>query len=139
MLNLNSETICFLIEKAQEFHVKEEVVIPEVPDSPAEDWARQVLADHSGDMTYLDAKCVIDDLEPDQQITLVALMWLGRGDYDLTDWNDAIADATQAHTKNTAEYLLSTPLLSSYLEEALSQHGCSCQIEKEFINMGVRS
>jgi hypothetical protein len=47
MLELNPETVCFLINKAKEFHAKEEVVIPDEPLSPSEDWARQVLADHA--------------------------------------------------------------------------------------------
>ena len=82
MLELNPETICFLVSKAKEFHAKEEVVIPDEPLSPSEDWARQVLADHDDDLTYQEFKAAVDDLEPDQQATLVALMWLGRGDYD---------------------------------------------------------
>jgi len=49
MLNINSETICFIIAKAREFQAKEEIVIPEVPLSPAENWAQQILADHIDD------------------------------------------------------------------------------------------
>ncbi len=139
MLNINPDTICYLVGKAREFHVKEEVVIPEEPDSPSDDWARQVLADHSGDLTYQDAASVVEDLEPDQQIALVALMWLGRGDYDLADWESALIDAADAHSSHTAAYLLSTPLMADYLEEGLSQHGYSCQLEKEFVNVGIRS
>ncbi len=134
MLNLNPETVCALITKAREFHVKEEVVIPDEPDSPAEDWARQVLADHRGDLTYLDAKSIVDDLELDQQITLIALLWLGRGDYELSEWEDALADAEAVHSEEVAEYLLAKPLLSNYLEEALSLHGYSCEEEEDLEN-----
>ena len=76
MLELNPETVCFLISKAKEFHAKEDVVIPNEPLSPSEDWARQVLADHADDLTYQEFKSTINDLEPDQQANLVALMWL---------------------------------------------------------------
>mgnify|MGYP000506825961 CR=1 FL=1 len=139
MLNMNPEIICLLIDKVRGFQVQEEVVIPEEADSPAEDWARQALAAHASDLTYLEAKSVIDDLEPDQQITLVALMWLGRGDYDLSDWDTVVADAVVAHNNYTAEYLLATPLMPSYLEEGLSLHGHSCQQERDFGNFGMRS
>ncbi|MBY4674981.1 DUF3775 domain-containing protein [Marinobacterium arenosum] len=138
MLNLNSETVCLLIEKAREFHAKEEVVIPEEPDSPAEDWARQTLADHSSDLTYQEVKSLIDDLEPDQQLELVALMWLGRGDYELSDWQSILKDAEDSHSEYIAEYLLAKPLLASYLDEALNQMGISCQQEIEFDNFGMR-
>ncbi|WP_432470431.1 DUF3775 domain-containing protein [Amphritea sp. HPY] len=139
MLNLNPETVCAFIEKAREFHAKEEVVIPDEADSPAEDWARQILAAHSGDMTYMDAKSIVDDLELDQQAALIALLWLGRGDYEFSEWEQSLADAEETHSEDIAGYLLSKPLLPVYLEEALSLHGYSCQQEREYTTLGMPS
>ena len=51
MIDLNPETVCFIIERAREFHAKEQVSIPEAPTSPSDDWARQVLADHLDDLS----------------------------------------------------------------------------------------
>lgn len=126
MLELNPETVCFIIDKSREFHAKEQVTIPEAPSSPADDWARQVLADHLDDFSYRELKTNIDDLEPDQQITLVALMWLGRGDFDLEEWSDALEAARQAYNGRSAEYLIATPLVADYLEEGLNLHGYQC-------------
>ncbi len=67
----------------------------------------------------------IRDLNVDEQIDLVALMWLGRGDGDLDSWRDLRAQASQAHNRRTASYLIGTPMLSDYLEEAMSQFGKS--------------
>lgn len=119
----NPETVQFTIDKAREFHVKEDVTIPEEPLSPSEDWARQVLADHADDPSYREVKATIDDLEPDQQVTLVALMWLGRGDYSADEWDDAIEVAQDGWNERTAEYLLGTPLLADYLSEGLDELG----------------
>jgi hypothetical protein len=126
MLNVNPETICFLISKAAEFHAKEEVVIPEQPLEPTDDWALQVLADHADDPTFQEFKATIDDLEPDQQATVVALMWLGRGDYSEDEWKTALKDARSRRNRRTAEYLISTPMVADYLEEGLSLMGYSC-------------
>ena len=93
-LDLNPDIICTLIAKFKEFHAKEDIVIPESPDNPDDDWALQVLADHQDDLTFREVKTTIDDLEPDQQATLVALMWLGRGDFIEDEWADALAEAT---------------------------------------------
>jgi len=123
MIVVDTDTIGFIISKAQEFHAKEAVSIPEVPTSPADDWAMQVLADHLDDSSYDELTSTINDLEPDQQICLVALMWLGRDDYCIDDWQAAISDATDAHNNRTAEYLIATPLLADYLREGLIQHG----------------
>lgn len=126
MLDINPETVCFIIAKAHEFHAKEEVVIPDTPLSPGDDWALQILADHDDDPTLQELQSVIDDLDPDQQVQLVALMWLGRGDFDIEEWNTALAEARSNRNARTASYLLGTPLVADYLQEGLSLHGYSC-------------
>lgn len=126
MLAVNPETVCFLIDKAHQFHAKEEVVIPEQSLSPSEDWALQVLADHADDPTFDEAKSTIADLEPDQQVEVVALMWLGRGDYELEEWDSAVADAKDAWNERLGEYLFAHPMLADYLAEGLDLLGYSC-------------
>ena len=127
MLNVSSDTICFVIAKAREFQAKEEVVIPEVPNNPSDDWARQVLADHLDDLTVDELRATVDDLDREQQEDLIALMWLGRGDYELSEWEQALEDAEQAIGEDPTRYLLGHPLVADYLEEGLIQHGLSCQ------------
>lgn len=122
-MDLNPDTVRFIIDKAREFHVKEEVTIPEEPLSPSDDWARQILADHADDPSYQEIKATIDDLEPDQQVTLVALMWLGRGDYAADEWDNAVKNAQDSWNERTAEYLLGTPLVADYLSEGLDMLG----------------
>jgi len=123
MIDLNPDIVQFIIDKSREFQAKEAVSIPEPPNSPADDWAMQVLADHADDFTYQELVSTINDLEPDQQITLVALMWLGRGDFSIEEWDDALTQARDAYNARSADYLIATPLLSDYLEEGLSAHG----------------
>lgn len=121
MLLINPDIVCSIIDKTREFHAKEGVVIPETRSSESSDadWAYQVLADHRSDLTFLELKAEIESLEPDQQATLVALMWLGRGDYDVSEWKTALKDARNRKSGPTSEYLISTPMISDYLEEGL--------------------
>ena len=123
MISIDLDTVQFIIDKAREFHAKEAVSIPEEPTSPTDDWARQVLADHVDDASYAELVATIEDLEPDQQVDLVALMWLGRGDFDIEEWPAAQAEAGRARTARTADYLIATPLLADYLQEGLELHG----------------
>ena len=67
----------------------------------------------------------IRDLNVDEQIDLVALMWLGRGDGDLDSFRDLRNEAADAHNNRTAAYVLGTPMFADYLEEAMSQFGKS--------------
>lgn len=109
MLNVNPETVRFIIDKAQEFQM--------VGEGDTDDSLE------GRDPAYAEVKATIDDLEPDQQISLVGLMWLGRGDYTVDEWERALADARASRTERTAEYLMGTPLLADYLAEGLDQLG----------------
>jgi hypothetical protein len=60
-------------------------------------------------------------------VNLVALAWLGRGDYTADEWDAALEAARDAHNARTAEYLLGIPLLGDFLEEGLSLMGESCE------------
>ena len=120
-IELNPDNVQFIIQKAREFQVHED---SDDVESPAD------LADLEGHQSDLDEDlsedellAVIDDLEPDQQMALVALMWLGRGDYEFEDWPQALEDARDAWNNRTAAYLIGTPQLADYLEEGLVLHG----------------
>lgn len=75
----------------------------------------------------------IRDLNMDEQIDLVALTWLGRGDGDLSNWRELHAQAAQAHNRRTASYLIGTPMLADYLEEAMAQFGKSFEEFEEHL------
>lgn len=126
MLDVNPDTVCRLIELARVFHAQEEVVIPEEPDNPGGDWPTQILAGHSNDSMLDEFRNIIADLEPDQQQQIVALLWLGRGDFTLEEWTEAVDEATDNWNERTADYLIAHPLLPDYLTEGLDQHGYGC-------------
>jgi hypothetical protein len=129
MLKVRLETLCYIIAKARECQAKEQVVIPDTPSGSGDDWAMQVLADHIGDMSAQEIEAAVEDLSPEQQAEMVALMWLGRGDYLLEEWEEANAEALDQYMdrKNTTKYLLSHPMVSDHLEEGLIAHGYSCE------------
>lgn len=127
MLNINPDTVCSLVQKFQEFHAKEVVSIPHEHEADVDDdWAMQALADHIDDLTLQEIKAVIEDLGPEYQMELVALMWLGRNDYTIDEWENALNDARDAWTPRTAEYLAATPLVADYLQEGLWAFGFEC-------------
>ncbi len=120
-LELNRDTVEFIIDKAQQFHSRDDVSFSDEPESATEDWAEQVTADYGADPYYQELKTTIEDLEPDQQVSLVSLMWLGRGDYSLDEWEDALRHAEDSWNDHTADYLIGTSLLADYLAEGLEQ------------------
>lgn len=118
MLTINPDDIGFIIAKAREF---DEKVAPSEQDS--EDDMRTILESYLNDATLSELKAAIDNLNEDAQLDLVALMWLGRGDFDAQDFQSARTVARDAHDKPTADYLTGTPLLGDYLEEGLESLG----------------
>jgi hypothetical protein len=126
-LSIPTDKLCFIIAKAREFDAKDEVTDPDDSSNASDDAMISVLEDHKDDPVVQEITSVIHDMSVDEQVDLVTLTWLGRGDGTLDDWNNLRAEAARAHNNRTASYLLGMPLLPDYLEEALSQFGISCE------------
>ena len=120
-LHIRLETLCTLISLAREFQAKEDVVIPEVPDNPTDDWAMQVLANHTDDSSLAEFRGIVEDMSERQRAELVALFWIGRGDMEPEEWDDAVQLAIDRDKGSTAEYLLSHPHLAEHWDDALDR------------------
>ena len=127
MLHIPLDVVCYIVAKTREIQAKEDVVIPDSPGSPSEDWALQVLADHSGDYTVAELVDCVGQMSQRQRAELIALMWLGRGDYGAEDWEQAVDDAIGDHSVRAAAYLLAHPMVCDDLEEGLIALGYSCE------------
>ena len=129
MFDISTDKVCYLVIKAREFDVKVGVEEPDPGGNPSDSGSIEVLQDYNEDPTYQEIKTFVDDLNEDEQIDLVALLWIGRGDYTVDEWNDACEEARRARDEHghTADYLLGAPLLGDFLEEALSLFGESCE------------
>lgn len=126
-LSISPEKVCFIIIKAREFDAKDIVTEPDPASNATDDAMLSVLEDHRDDPTYQELRSFINALTEDEQIDLVALTWLGRGDATLEEWDQLQSEAARLHNARTAAYLLGKPMLSDHLEEGLSQFECSCE------------
>jgi Protein of unknown function (DUF3775) len=123
-IDLNRDIVLAMIDKAREFNEESDMTPLEdegEPDIANIELSDAMVARYGDDPRYQQLKSAVEDLEPDQQITLVAMMWLGRGDFTPEDWDEALALAEENWTNHTADYLIGTPLLADYLSEALEQ------------------
>jgi hypothetical protein len=82
-----------------------------------------LMEEESGDLTEQELRELISDLNEDEAAELIALAWLGRGDFDAREWPEAVAEARQRGRRKTAEYLLGMPMLGAWLEEGLEAIG----------------
>jgi hypothetical protein len=121
VLDLNPETVQQIIDRAHEYQTQDSFNLSDDDEVvPLEDFEEEIGLEIE-DPIYQELKNAIDDLEPDQQVSLVALMWLGRGDYTLDEWQRALHRAGESWNTRTADYLIRTPLLADYLSDGLEQ------------------
>jgi Protein of unknown function (DUF3775) len=124
-LAISADKVAFLIEKAREFDVKEGVTDPDSGSNPADDNMIDVLEDTGDDPVALEITGFINGLTEDEQIDLVALVRLGRGDGTIEEWDDLRREAAEVRGRRAARTLLGEPLVSDYLAEGLSAFGVS--------------
>jgi hypothetical protein len=128
MLTIPLAKLAFIIEKAREYDAE----VPVDPDAatgsdPADDDERQILLDAPDNPTAQELRDAIDGLNIDEREELLALLWLGRGDYDAQSWPEALRQARETQSSTETEYLLGTPLLGDYLEEGVEALGLSLE------------
>jgi hypothetical protein len=126
MLTIPLEKVCFLIIKAREFDAKMEPEVPDPGDNPIDDDDREILFDYPDDPTVEEIRGCLQSLNEDEAADILALVWVGRGDYDAEDWAEAVVAARDAADERRAEALLSIPMLADFLEMGLDELGYSC-------------
>jgi len=123
-LDLNPEIVSVIIDKTTELYEQDDVTALENEPEINGDNLDDLITESFGTNPYYEElKGMIEDLEPDQQMSLVALMWVGRGDYSLEEWDEALEHAEESWNDHTADYLIGTPMLADYLSEALELVG----------------
>ena len=125
MPEINPEKVCFIAEQARELMSEDEGEPPDAS-NPTDDGERQMLTDAAYGPVLTELVQFIDDLDFDEQCALVALLWIGRGDFEPDQWREAVALAADQRQRSISGYLLGIPLLPDYLEDALSSFGYSC-------------
>jgi len=117
-LNIASATVSYLIERTREAYA----------DMPPPDDAEEDISEHrsfEADLSELGE--FIDELNEDERIDLVVLMWIGRGTYGVDELDRARDTARREATHTASEYLLSTPLVGDYLADGLEAFGLSME------------
>jgi hypothetical protein len=125
MPEINTDKVCFVIVKSRE-SVAADSGMPGDSSNASDDGFLSILTERGSMASGHELAAFIDAMDEDEQAALVALMWIGRGDYAPADWKVAMADARARRTGSVTTYLLGTPLLSDYLETALAEYGETC-------------
>jgi Protein of unknown function (DUF3775) len=123
-LDISPDKVGFVIVKAREMAAK----VAAWDDGATSDHdAESILEDFSDDATQDQLKGFIRDLNEDEQASLVALAWIGRGSFAPEELEEAVSTARAERANRAEDYLLGMPLLPDYLEEGLDRLGFSVE------------
>jgi hypothetical protein len=131
MLQIPLDQLAYIVEKAREFDEETEPVDRDSGSNPSDDRDVAILEDTADNPTQQELAAALDSLDEGQRIELLALMWVGRGDFDASEWRDALAQARDSHDEQEPAYLMGTPLLADYLEAGLDALGYSLDDEQD--------
>jgi hypothetical protein len=122
MPDINTEKVCFVIVKARELASEDEGVEADAS-NPSDDQYVGVTTENACAPVRAELAAAIDALDEDEQCELVALSWIGRGEFTAEEWLSAVAQARGGRPRPTSGYLLEDPLLASHLEYGLAEFG----------------
>ena len=125
MLKTPLDQLAYIVEKAREFDAEVAPGDTESGSNPSDDRDVSILEDTEDNPTEQELAAALDSLDDEQRIEILALMFVGRGDFDRAEWRDALVQARDVHNAAETEYLIGTPLLADYLEAGLDALGYS--------------
>ena len=124
-MSLSADDAYFIVLKAREFDEKVEDSDPQSGSNPTDDGAVDVLEETHDDLAEAELAAGIDGLNDDALLDLIALIWIGRGDFAMAEWAQAREAARDVGRERTSRYIAGIPLVSDYLEDGLSAAGFS--------------
>jgi hypothetical protein len=122
-LNIGLDKLRDIVLKARAFELED---FADEPDPGAESTAsedREEQLDQGDDPTEAELRALIDDLNDDEIVDLIALAWIGRGDFGKDEFGAARELARERHQGASSSYLMGIPTLAEYLGEGLSVVG----------------
>jgi hypothetical protein len=127
------ESLCRIIIRARENEAQVPAQDPDEDADNVDDFddesgagALSVLEDELNSGVEEELRAILDDLADDQLAETLALAWVGRGTYDVSEWDDACAEANEIDPESSIDELMDMPLLASHLEAGLAAFDYSC-------------
>jgi hypothetical protein len=130
-LRISTEKVCAFIEAAREVAGKvpstagdrtttgDDSELETIIDEPGQDI-------YEGDERWRQMIEFIAGLNVEEQTDLLALIWLGRGDYDIAEWDEAIEEAEARIRARDPDYMIGDAALPQYLGDGLDAFGRTC-------------
>jgi hypothetical protein len=125
-LTLSLEKLAFIVLKTHQLDAQVPPVLPDDASDAPDDDERQALEERD-DSAYQEVHDAILRLNSDEIDELLALVMIGRGDYDAAEWEEALRVARDANEARLPRNIMANPLLGSLIEDGLDALGYSLE------------
>ena len=125
-MDIALDKVCELILRMREIDMKDGATDPDSGSNPIDDGSTDVLTSAPGDSTEEQVREFLEGLNDDERHDLVAITWIGRGDFEPEEWSAARTSAREREALSTGDYLLGIPNVGDLLDEGLAALGRSC-------------
>lgn len=78
-----------------------------------------ILYGHEIERAENELRGFLETLSDEENQSMIAIMWIGRGSFEADDLAEAIATAAQEASAPTADYLIGTPHFADHLESGM--------------------
>ncbi|ODA66906.1 hypothetical protein A7A08_02203 [Methyloligella halotolerans] len=121
-ISIDPDYVKALVLKVRAIMVEEANEVDDVGSNPTDDETPpDEFQDDAEDLRREEIVEEIEGLNELEQAELIALMWLGRGDGEPSEWSDLVDQARERRESSTVDYLLDHPHVADHWLEALSQ------------------
>ena len=123
------DTLCRIILRAKEYEAQIPTDYDDDEDAGSvdgddDDEAYSVLDDDLNTSVEEELTGILEDLADDQLAEVLAFCWVGSGDYDASDWDEALEAA--AEENYIVDMLMEMPMLASVLESGMAAFDLDC-------------
>ncbi len=99
--------------------------------------AKIIILARESDRGEAEFDAFIQRLTEEEQAELVALFWVGRGSFEVEEWDEAVQTASASASSPTEDYLKGSPHLADHLEAGLEALGIdSSEVEDDLYRSG---
>lgn len=125
-LGISLEAVATVVDLARAIQGKEESDPAQLSEDDNSEAA--LLQEDPDDMSEDALREFISELNEDEQASLIALAWIGRGDFGPEEWDEARALAAERNEgRDAASYLMSMDMLGDLLAEGVAAFGLSIE------------
>ncbi|MDO9708951.1 DUF3775 domain-containing protein [Paracraurococcus lichenis] len=125
-LGISLETVATVVDHVRAIQATEETDDAQL--SEDENSEAALLQENPDDLTEASLREFIDELNQDEQAALIALAWVGRGDYGPEEWEEALRLAIERNEGGDAgSYLLGMDMVGDLLAEGVAAFGLSIE------------